>query len=77
MDVTNILFEGSDVIIINSEGGTHTISIDDDDPTLREIAENLVALGLSIIDTVPEDMQFDDDIAEFDDEDEFDDDFNY
>lgn len=35
MDVTNILFEGSDVIIINSEGGTHTISMDDDDPTLR------------------------------------------
>lgn len=77
MDVTNILFEGSDVIIINSEGGTHTINMDDDDPTLREIAESLVALGLTVIDTVPEDMQFDSDIVDFDDDDEFDDDLNY
>tara|TARA_Y100000389_G_C17433654_1_gene504205 strand:- start:1339 stop:1566 length:228 start_codon:yes stop_codon:yes gene_type:complete len=69
MDIVNIIIEEETITAINSDGGTHTIEIENDDETLRTYAENIIAMGLMIVDTVPEDDGFGiDDTNFFDDE---------
>lgn len=69
MDVVNIIIDEDTITAVNSDGGTHTIEIENDDEILRTYAENIIAMGLMIIDTVPEDDGFGiDDTDFFDDE---------
>ncbi len=72
MDVENIIIGEESITVINTNGGTHTVLIENDDPTLNELVDLIINSSLVIVETVPEDLEFDDE--EFgDDDDDFDD----
>jgi hypothetical protein len=71
MDVENIIIGEDFISVINTDGGTHTVAMDSDDETLNDLVDIIISSVQVIVETVPEDLFFDDE--EFgDDEDDFD-----
>ena len=45
MNVVNIIIDEDTITAVNSDGGTHTIEIENDDEILRTYAENIQAMA--------------------------------
>lgn len=55
-EISNIIIEDEFLIIVTSNGSKHTIAIDNDNPTHKSFAENIISMAISLVDETDEDV---------------------
>ena len=62
-DISNIIIEDEFIIIVTTDGDKHTIAIDNDNPVHKGYIDNIISMGITLVnDTNPDtdmDMEMD------------------
>ena len=58
-DISNIIVENEFIVIVTSDGDKHTMSIDNENPQHKDWVENIISMGISLVDDTNPDMDMD------------------